>query len=445
MTRLADTGTYGSLWERTRFSSRQEPQLVDDGLHDLLAPLYLGYGPRAVGRGGKASGLTSPSAGALYPLEVYCRIPGDDDVALYDPETRTLRRPAGPPGVVPRLLAVDGHQSVATLALALRPWASIRKYGLRGYFYSHLDGAHALASIVRAAEALGRPVGVWLPPEDRELPEGREVYAIVSLGSARVPAAASVPPARDTGRARQAGESIETMMWDRLRAYGAGAPWPSAHDSATFALLAGGDVAGGPARPWDAQAWTRRRSAHGFDQGAGLSMSALTELIEGLPQDFPGNLSQAAARPQVRVVEPASANRAGTLWELDRGKLRPAGSCQMAGEDLVAACAKQAVVEHASALVVFVVGQGQLQAMSDVTAALLCSGVLSAQLYLACAGHGYGCTCIGAYDSAEFRRHQVIGEGEDVVNITAIGLAGHERAEKVDRTQFALRSGEATW
>lgn len=449
MTHLAVAQACGDLWERTRFRPRQafqlgnDSQFGDDSRHDVLEPLYLGYGSRPRGPDRKASGLTSPSAGSLYPFEVYCRICGDDAVALYDPVTMTLQRSEDPPEGVRHLLAVDDHESAATLALLLRPWASIRKYGLRGYFYTHLDGAHALASIVRAAEALGRQVGVWLPAENRESHDGREAYAVVSLGRARVPVIAAGPPERDSGR--PSGESIETMVWNRLRAFGAGAPWQLARDSATFPLLAGGKADPQQAAPWDVHDWARRRSAHSFDKSASVSMSAVAHLIEGLPQEFPGNLSPAAARPYVRVVEPASGDRDGTVWELSGGRLRLTGPCRMTGEDFVAACVGQRVVEHASALVVYVVGRRRLKTMSEVTAALLCSGVVSAQFYLACTHLGYGCTCIGAYDSVGFRDHRVISDDEDVVNVTAVGMTGPELAEKVDRTQFALRTGEATW
>jgi len=352
---------------------------------------------------------------------------------------------------VRRLLDGGGRESGATVALLLRPWQSIRKYGLRGYFYSHLDGAHALASIVRAAEALGRPAGVWLPDQDRQLPEGREAYAVVRLAGAGAPAAAAGRrgPAGPAARGGQAGtgapESIETMVWDRLRAFGAGAPWPSASGSAAFALLASRPANCPEAAPWEPGAWARRRSAHSFDDDAAVSMMALARLVGRLPQDFPGNLSPAAARPHMRVIGPASRGGAGAVWELDGGELRAAGPCPMTGTDFVTACAGQRVVEHASALVAFTAGRDELRAMSDVTSALLCSGVMSAQIYLACAERGYGCTCIGAYDSAVFRQHGVIGEDEDIVNVTAVGMAGRRPAEKVDRTQFTLRSGEAAW
>jgi SagB-type dehydrogenase family enzyme len=105
---------------------------------------------------------TAPSAGALYPLEVYVVIGNVEEVApgvyAYEPETHTLRKTKDG----------DQRQSLAEAALSqecVRQGAidivitaiyerTTGKYGERGIRYVHIEAGHAAQNICLQAVAL---------------------------------------------------------------------------------------------------------------------------------------------------------------------------------------------------------------------------------------------------------------------------------------------------
>lgn len=105
---------------------------------------------------------TAPSAGALYPLEVYVVIGNVEEVApgvyAYEPETHTLRK----------IKNGDQRQSLAEVALnqeSVRQGAidivitaiyerTTVKYGERGIRYVHIEAGHAAQNICLQAVAL---------------------------------------------------------------------------------------------------------------------------------------------------------------------------------------------------------------------------------------------------------------------------------------------------
>lgn len=110
-----------------------------------------------------------PSAGALYPVEVYIGVRASRDLATglyyYTPDHHGLR--VLDTGSQPELLDAFVDDSVATAApliilLTGVFWRSKAKYGPRGYRYTLLEAGHIAANIGITAEALGltsRPIG----------------------------------------------------------------------------------------------------------------------------------------------------------------------------------------------------------------------------------------------------------------------------------------------
>lgn len=111
----------------------------------------------------KADGRTVPSAGALYPLEIYAVIgevkgikPG---LYHYDPERHTISKQAEG-DLRAKLSGVSLHQSAiakapATLIIAAVYERTTKKYGERGIKYVHMEVGSAAENIYLQCESLG--------------------------------------------------------------------------------------------------------------------------------------------------------------------------------------------------------------------------------------------------------------------------------------------------
>jgi SagB-type dehydrogenase family enzyme len=136
-------------------------------------------------------GRTAPSAGALYPLEVYLvagNVGGlDAGVYRYRPEGHRLI-PHGP-GDVRRTLAQSavGQAWIADAAAVLVITAVYErtrsKYGQRTERYVHMEVGHAAQNIYLQAESLG--VGTVMVGAFRD----REVKRVLSLSTREAPLA----------------------------------------------------------------------------------------------------------------------------------------------------------------------------------------------------------------------------------------------------------------
>ena len=142
-----------------RRRSRRPEVLRPLELGDLGAVLQAAYAA-----GGRQHGLRLrpvPSAGALYPLELYVLAPAVRELepALYhfDPfrSRLALLGPLDPAGVGAAL--VDGALAPGTAALLVVTgvfWRSRCKYGLRGYRFALLEAGHLMQNVVLAAASL---------------------------------------------------------------------------------------------------------------------------------------------------------------------------------------------------------------------------------------------------------------------------------------------------
>jgi SagB-type dehydrogenase family enzyme len=133
---------------------------------ELSTLLWAAYGvsaPVADAEGPVAPGRTAPSAGALYPLELYVLTPAVDGLSAglhhYDPLGHALEELAsdGAGAALEAVLALPAHAAGAAAAVAITGvfWRSRFKYGLRGYRFTLLEAGHVAQSLVLAATALG--------------------------------------------------------------------------------------------------------------------------------------------------------------------------------------------------------------------------------------------------------------------------------------------------
>ena len=141
-------------------------------------------------------GRTAPSAGALYPLEVYLvagEVTGlEAGVYHYRPDRHRLVR----------TVAGDRREGLAEAALG-QPWVrrapavlaisgvyarTTRKYGERGRRYVHIEVGHAAQSVYLQAEALGLATVMVGAFADREaarvldLPAEESLLALMPVG-----------------------------------------------------------------------------------------------------------------------------------------------------------------------------------------------------------------------------------------------------------------------
>lgn len=120
---------------------------------------------------------TAPSAGALYPLEVFLVASHVEDLSSgsyrYSPVSHALRRVVASDLRHALAAAALGQECVAQAPAVLTLTAvfgrTTRKYGERGVRYAHLEAGHAAQNVCLQAAALGLGVVVVGAFEDDEV------------------------------------------------------------------------------------------------------------------------------------------------------------------------------------------------------------------------------------------------------------------------------------
>jgi SagB-type dehydrogenase family enzyme len=142
---------------RTRRSTRRFGDRPVE-LEHLATLLWSAYG--VVPGGGRTPRRASPSAGGLYPLELFVLSRNVDGIATgvyhYDPLDQALERmPVTTDGVELSPLVDELETAAAIVILTAVFWRSRFKYGLRGYRFTLLEAGHVAQNLVLAATALG--------------------------------------------------------------------------------------------------------------------------------------------------------------------------------------------------------------------------------------------------------------------------------------------------
>ncbi|WP_326698428.1 nitroreductase family protein [Streptomyces sp. NBC_01754] len=504
------------FWEETRL--RAQPQAAGDtavaGAGRAATPeipsswaavskvLGLGYGERAGAVITKGRALmrarTTPSAGALYPFELLVALRGATAYELYDYEVAgcCLRRIGTvEQGVLDPLVTVPpapAPQPDAVVAVVGRPWTSMRKYGCRGYLYTHLDGAHAATNIALAAEGAGFLPVTHLRFDRATAAEAlgltgrcREPQALITLtASPKVAPAAlgavanpfAVPVWRyGDGTRREEPGPAEQEAWrsvrsvstfhrqdDMPRRYGSsrtvadipqapaqgpgplGEPGTPDESGAAAVGLAGADHSRSDGRrAVFAHLALTRASAKGFLPTA-LGEEAFGHVLAELRQETVTDCAdgpRAALRVLVRSVEGIAPG--SYAYTPDRHALHPVRGDGGTEEAVVASCMNQAVVRSAALLLVLHAPVGPLlgtrgrQALAE----LHHHAASAAQrLCLAAAGQRIGITCLGGFDTGLVSRLVGLDGHEEVIYVLACGRPD-ETAVKWDRAPIAHSHG----
>ena len=142
---------------------------------------------------------TAPSAGALYPLEIYVVAGNVDELPAgiyrYVPKGHNLLSLADGDQRKPLAKAALGQSWVrrapVVLVIAAVYERSKRKYGRRGVRYSHIEVGHAAQNVYLQAETLGLGTVIVGAFEDKEvqqvlqLPADHEPLALMPVGRKR--------------------------------------------------------------------------------------------------------------------------------------------------------------------------------------------------------------------------------------------------------------------
>ncbi len=492
------------FWNETRLRSSPETMIspaadhTDPGMSvqwtRIAEALGLGYGERsgAVITKGKTlmRARTTPSAGALYPFEVLVALQDGHDYALYhyDAAGCSLRRLAAvgrhevadiltaAPSSDPPAADADRTADLpaAVVAVVARPWHAMRKYGRRGYLYTHLDSAHAATNIALAAADAGFDPAVRLRFDRRALSRlfglenlCREPQALVTLtapaggrpaGTGRAANPFAVPIWwHDGGRGLEQPDGPEREAWELV------SPVSTYHQPRDLPLRFGTTAsvrAAGPrtgaaapvalAGPDDTAALDdfgpvvlSRQSAKGFlakpveADALGRTLAAVRGGIAVDCADGP----LAGLRLLVRNVD----GLAPGAYEYDPAghRLLPVGGDGGSEEAVVAACMNQGVAAGCAALVALhapvrqLLGERGQQGLAELH---FHAASAAQRLCLGAAVQHVGITCLGGFDAGRIAGLALLADEEEVMYVIAVGIAD-ENAVKWDRAPIAHSHG----
>lgn len=179
---LGSTTLADALASRRSLRDFADVPLTEQQVSDLL------WAAQGVTSG--SGGRTSPSAGALYPLEVY--VVTDDDVLHYLPDGHRIE--ARDSSTARRAVADAVGQDSVSAAPAVVVIAGVvarvePKYGDRAERYLLLEAGHAAQNLLLAATALGLggvPIGAFgdgALARALDLPAGEQTVYAIPVGS----------------------------------------------------------------------------------------------------------------------------------------------------------------------------------------------------------------------------------------------------------------------
>ena len=435
---LEPTRTAGDVLSGGRPST---PEAVPANLEDLARVLFLACAPTAVMRhaGGEHVLRSVPSAGALYPTEIYLACSSvrglGDGVYHYEPLQGRLHRIRG------EAPFPDRGDPVVRFFLSAVIFRSAWKYRARSYRYHLLDTGHAVESLVLALAALGRPATVGLDFDDDRL------NRLLGLDTAREVALAWVDPAGGKGpdpildaaplpesvlRACRASEAeVDYPMLREIHEQGKAVRRPEEKDdplsmvhrlgpepSSWSSLPTAGDWPSGASHADVVQA---RRSSRNFVREP-LSPEAFSLLAAALASG--GNGPDPHAVAVGMIVGRAEGTPPG-FYLLDPARDR-FGAVRTG--DLTSAmariCLDQAWAAGAALHVLFMADLDLLDRTRGPRGyrhAMLEAGRLGHRTYLAATALGLGCCGIGAFYDGEARALLGLDDGSRLLYLIAVG------------------------
>ncbi len=427
---------------------------------------------RAIFSGGEIRYRSHPSAGALYPLELYLLHPESATLCFSGLEAGfyhyDLRRPALEPvaGQLPRLF--DPEDSRCPLLLISAVFArSLWKYRARAWRYILLDAGHLLGNLELALAAVGLGAEIIADFPDAEVARrcgfaaGREtVLLLVRLLGGTEPAASPVdgsfrellphfrvgspvsafrppemPPAPESeglSGCRELLEGVRATITARISPESDGnakcgeslaAAFPELEKWVTFAAAAG--CGPGPELTVDyPEILRRRRSRRNFDPVAEVGAETLFWLLRRLADSRRQNAD--AVQPGVVLAVQRIAGLTDGLYLVDLAARRLAryGGDGFSSLALGRAALDQGWVGLAGMVFIFFAELEKLVAVHGSRSYRelhFIAGVLAQRLYLGAECLGLGACGVGAFFDCELAAAVKLPEGCEPLYLLALG------------------------
>jgi SagB-type dehydrogenase family enzyme len=394
-----------------------------------------------------------PSAGAVYPFELYILAQEDDGAGLFhvDPARRVCRRiDAGTAGWdamgLPSLAADD-----AFLFVVSRPWLSMRKYGDRGYLYTQIDVAHLAANLVGIAGDVGFAAELrlgfarGLVADTLDIGSRcREVHSVLHLAGGK-PGDGTGWAMRDARGADAGGDGpswLEAACWtslspllDRVDHEDAGVPAVGARPLTSLRSDFGEPFPTGAG--WSVLS-RNRRSSKGFAQ-SGLGKPALWRAVAACQAPLVTDVAGGEVGLTL-LVRDVPGQAPGVYPLTDAGADVP--GVVASGEEIVHACMHQAHLRNAAAFVVLHAERDALVAEGrGPRDTLFRVGALGQLLYLGATEAGAGVTGVGGFDAERWRRLVRLSVDQEPLYLVAFG-ADDAAGVKWDQLQTAYAQNE---
>jgi SagB-type dehydrogenase family enzyme len=416
---------------------------------------------------------TTPSAGALYPFEVFACVVGEGSY-IWDIEVRRLLPCNLTPLTADELtdMGIDsgGERIEALLVVVARPWLSMKKYRQRGYPYCHLDVGHVTTNLAMYSAAVNFAPTVHLRFSRTCFVESlglgglcREPVAVLSF-------AGTLPDGGRTRRVEIESEearppasvelpgSSEIRNWESLAGMlsfhsSIDVPCPltttpllrepSSVSEQLVILLVDDTPRLSTAAEWRSVILSRR-SAKGF-QGRPLDIRDLGRLlaalrVDGLRTDC---VSPDAPMLGLRLIAVNVDGLAGVFaYSANRHAVY---RLETRVDDLRPACMRQRTADGAAALLLFHTRKSRLlDNYSAFAEAHFHAAQLGQRLHLAATRlDAVGMTCIGGFDGERCAALGRLEADEEPVYVILLGVPD-ESAVKHDRLQVAFSHGFAT-
>lgn len=405
-------------WERMAMTSATTLRPTDGAMAPGLAAA-LALIDDGLGAVDSAGCRRVPSAGAIHPCECYVITTGG---AYYTDATRRTAFRLPMDNTASSVTTLLDHANIpaprpggALVVVATRPWLSIRKYGDRGYLYTHLDAAHLATNLLGTAAGHGMDAALRLRFRRAPLADllairdqCREIHSVLSIE----PAGELSDPQwtiYDAGSGPERPSWLERTCWRSLSpllANGTPAPEPVAHRT----LLPSGSrrLSGGTANivgRWPRLA-EQRRSSKGFTPGA-VPGRALADAFAATETALATDISNTTAL-QLTLV---------TLTPRQR---------HFTDDDVVAACGGQDHLRHAAAGVLYHVDRAALlgHPPAVLRELLFQAGALSQLLYLGATAAGVGVTAVGGFDAGRWQRLAGLPDHQEPLYLVLLGSDG---------------------
>lgn len=413
------------LW----IGSEARPRRTTPTLEELSTLLFAAAGVTEVRSfGGERLYLrAAPSAGALYPVEVYFATTGLQDlppgVYVYVPQEHALRSvvPRFPRNLWEALRGQVAEDQVHLVYLTGVFQRTVWKYGSRSYRYVVLDAGHVAANLLLAAASQSWPLALYPCFADLEAermlqvnPEEEGVLAVASLGES--PKAPQVFPS--------------------FTEHGVPPPWEGRELTRLSHALTRWEWTPGP--PW---VWTPRLEFAGPGQGATADVLSLIARRRSFRrfslQPLPANTVESVAKLAQASLGLVPGGEGVSLWAVvvreeglpsgvyrfhsETGRLRMVRPGNF-GEQLYRAGLSQELLARAAAAFLFTLDGDRLAAYGNrgLRLGLFAAGVAGEVVYLAAGERDLGACGVGAFLDGGMAA-LVQGENSWPVYLVAVG------------------------